>query len=98
MTADDGVNKVYLGRPWRPYAYTLFMNCELGRHIVPQGWDNWRNKENEKTARYAEFKNNGEGADKSGRVGWAAQLSDKEMKMITFKNVFSLSGEWDPCK
>lgn len=98
LTADDGVNKVYLGRPWRPYAYTLFMNCELGRHIVPQGWDNWRNKENEKTARYAEFKNNGEGADKSGRVGWAAQLSDKEMKMITFKNVFSLSGEWDPCK
>lgn len=98
LTADDGVNKVYLGRPWRPYAYTLFMNCELGRHIVPQGWDNWRNKENEKTARYAEFKNSGEGADKSGRVGWAAQLSDKEMKMITFKNVFSLSGEWDPCK
>lgn len=98
LTADDGVNKVYLGRPWRPYAYTLFMNCELGRHIVPQGWDNWRNKENEKTARYAEFKNSGEGADKSGRVGWAAQLSDKEMKMIIFKNVFSLSGEWDPCK
>lgn len=28
LTAEPGVDKVYLGRPWRPYAATLFMNCE----------------------------------------------------------------------
>ena len=35
LIADEGVDKVYLGRPWRPYAYTLFMNCEkIGRAHV----------------------------------------------------------------
>ena len=38
LTAAEGVDKVFLGRPWRAYAYTLFMNCDLGKHIVPEGW------------------------------------------------------------
>ena len=46
LTATAGVDKVYLGRPWRPYAYTIFMNCELGKHIVGAGWDNWRDAKN----------------------------------------------------
>ena len=68
LTAAPGVTKVYLGRPWRPYASTTFLNCEFGSHIRPEGWDNWRTKENEKTARYAEFGNTGEGAATAGRV------------------------------
>ena len=40
LIADESVNKVYLGRPWRPFAYTLFMNCELGAQICPEGWHN----------------------------------------------------------
>ncbi|WP_367279731.1 pectinesterase family protein [uncultured Bacteroides sp.] len=98
LTAEDNVDKVYLGRPWRPYAYTLFMNCKLGSHIVPEGWNNWRNKENEKTARYAEFKNSGEGAEISKRVGWSLQLSEKQAKSVTLNNVFSTSGVWNPCE
>ena len=41
LTADPGVDKVYLGRPWRPYAATVFINCEMGKHIRPEGWHNW---------------------------------------------------------
>lgn len=78
LTAAAGVDKVYLGRPWRPYAATAFINCEMGKHICPAGWDNWRNAENEKTARYAEYGNRGEGAATAGRVKWAKQLSKKE--------------------
>lgn len=48
LTAAPDVDKVYLGRPWRPYAATVFINCEMGKHICPAGWDNWRNPENEK--------------------------------------------------
>ena len=51
LTADPGVDKVYLGRPWRPYAATVFINCDMGKHIRPEGWHNWGNVENEKTAR-----------------------------------------------
>ena len=82
LIADEGVTKVYLGRPWRPYAYTLFMNCTLGSHIVPAGWENWRNPDNEKTARYAEYNNNGEGANTKQRVAWSRQLTKKEVEKI----------------
>lgn len=95
LTAEEGVDKVYLGRPWRPYAYTLFMNCELGKHIVKAGWDNWRNPKNEKTARYAEYKNTGEGADISQRVSWARQLSDKDVKMLVKSEFYTFSNTWD---
>ena len=70
LTAAPGVKKVYLGRPWRPYAATVFINCEFGNHIRPEGWHNWKNPANEKTARYAEFGNTGDGAETSGRVTW----------------------------
>ena len=98
LTADAGVNKVYLGRPWRPYASTVFMNCELGKHIVPAGWHNWNNKENEKTARYAEYGNTGEGAITGQRVGWAKQLTEKEVNDITLDRFYFMSGNWNPCE
>ena len=94
LTATAGVDKVYLGRPWRPYAYTIFMNCELGKHIVGAGWDNWRDAKNEKTARYAEYHNSGEGAKADNRVKWAKQLSDKEAEKITAVNCYNLSKGW----
>ena len=79
LTSAPGVTKVYLGRPWRPYAATLFMECELGAHIRPEGWENWRNPANEKTARYAEYHNSGKGATTTGRAGWTRQLTDKQI-------------------
>ena len=88
LTADAGVDKVYLGRPWRPYAKTLFMNCEMGSHITPAGWDNWRNPKNEETAEYSEYKNYGPGASTKGRVTWSHQLSKKEASKITIAEVF----------
>ncbi len=78
LTADADVDKVYLGRPWRPYAATLFMDCELGSHIRPEGWHNWNNKKNEETARYSEYNNHGEGAKTTGRAAWSKQLTKKE--------------------
>ena len=49
----------YLGRPWRPYGKSVFIKCELGDHIKPEGWHNWNNKEAEKTAYFAEYENSG---------------------------------------
>ncbi len=71
LTAAPGVDKVYLGRPWRPYAYTEFINCEMGDHIRPEGWHNWGDANNEKTARYIERGSKGPGANPSARVVWA---------------------------
>ena len=84
LTADEGVDQVYLGRPWRPYAHTAFIGCYMGSHILPAGWDNWRNPDNEKTARYMESGNTGPGSDTLQRVAWCRRLSDAEARKLMF--------------
>jgi pectinesterase len=98
LIAADSVTQVYMGRPWRPYAYTLFMNCNLGKHIRPEGWYNWGNADNEKTARYLEYNNSGEGSGTKMRVTWSHQLTKKEAAEISFKNVFGINNGWEPSK
>lgn len=88
IIADSTVTKLYLGRPWRAWAKTAFIRCEFPKQIAPQGWDNWSNPENEKTAFYAEYKNSGEGASTTRRVAWSKQLKEYEAKIIALK-IFS---------
>lgn len=89
LIADTAAKKVFLGRPWRPYSKTVFIRTEMGSHIVKQGWDNWRNPENEKTVLYAEYKSYGPGGDTKERVKWSKQLTAKEAKKYTLANIFS---------
>lgn len=96
IVAAEGVSKVYLGRPWRPYAHTLFMNCQLGKHILPVGWHNWSNTQNETTVRYCEYNNHGEGAATKERAAWTRQLTRKEAAKVTLENVFRQNGGWIP--
>lgn len=96
LTAEPGVDKVYLGRPWRPYAYTLFIECELGKHIVLAGWHNWGKQSNEETARYMEYKNTGEGVNASERVAWSKQLTKKEAEAVTVDAIFRTQSDWNP--
>ncbi len=95
LTADSNINKVSLGRPWSPTASVTYINCWIDNHIIPGGWDNWRNPANETTARYAEYNSSGPGANKVSRVKWAKQLSDEEVKKYAIKNIL---GEWNPEK
>ena len=87
--------KVYLGRPWRDYGYTLFMNCELPAQIRPEGWHHWE-KHREQTARYMEYNNRGPGAATNQRVAWSRQLTKKEAQQITPERVFTNKNEWTP--
>lgn len=95
ITVAENVEKEYLGRPWRDYGYTLFMNCELPAQICPEGWHRWE-PQREKTARYLEYNNRGAGADRSHRVAWSRELSKKEAQKITMKEVFRGYGDWEP--
>lgn len=87
ITVSDEVTSVYLGRPWRPYAMTLFMNTSLPVEINTLGWHNWNNNDNEKTARYLEYNNTGEGSNISQRVNWSKQLTFEEATNITLESV-----------
>lgn len=74
LTADEGVDRVYLSRPWRDYAKAVFIRCEMGAHIHPEGWHNWRKPEREQTVFYAEYGCTGPGADRSQRVAFGREL------------------------
>ena len=89
VTAAEGVRQVYLGRPWRDYGYTLFMNCTLPGQIRPEGWHHWE-KQREQTARYMEYNNSGPGATTTQRVHWSRQLTKKEAQSITPARVLSV--------
>ncbi|MDT8374152.1 MAG: pectinesterase family protein [Bacteroidales bacterium] len=98
LTAADSVTRAYLGRPWRPFAATVFIKCDLGDHIRPEGWHNWDNSDNEKTARYAEYRSSGPGANPQSRVAWSRQLSRKEVKRYTVERVFARHDGWMPAR
>ena len=87
--------KVYLGRPWRPYAKTVFIGCELGDHILKEGWHNWNKKDAEKTSFYAEYGNYGPGAaSKRERVKWSHTLSAAAAEKYTPENVLGPAEDW----
>lgn len=97
LIPSQGVDKAYLGRPWRPYAKTVFIRSSFGKHIIPAGWNAWPGDalfpDKDKTAYYAEYANTGPGADISKRVKWSKQLTKRESRAYTLDNIFN---GWNP--
>jgi pectinesterase len=94
LTAADGVDKVYLSRPWRPNAQAVYIRCNLGKHIVPEGWNNWNKKDAEKTVTYAEYQSTGDGASPSTRAKFGKQL--KSLKGYDMSEVLGGTDGWNP--
>jgi PelA/Pel-15E family pectate lyase len=88
LTGENTGAGVFLGRPWRPYARVVFLECWLGSHIKPEGWDNWRDPAREKTAWFAEYKSTGPGANASARVTWSKQLTASEAAAFSRERFF----------
>lgn len=93
LIADTAAKKVFLGRPWRPWCKTVFLHTTMGIHIVREGWNNWNNADNEKTVLYAEYQSAGPGAQSDQRVKWSRQLTAREARQYTLKNIFA---NWEP--
>jgi pectinesterase len=91
ITGDADASTFYLGRPWRPYAKTVFINCYLDKQIKPEGWHNWGKPDAESTTFYAEFGSTGPGANPEARVKWARPLTKEEADQFTVENVL---GNW----
>ncbi|XP_058106989.1 probable pectinesterase/pectinesterase inhibitor 32 [Magnolia sinica] len=70
LLADMKSTKSFLGRPWRPYSTTVFMQSYISDLIHPRGWVEWSGDYALKTLYYAEYKNYGPGARLVGRVNW----------------------------
>ena len=101
LTAAPGIDKCYLGRPWGAYAKTVFIGCELGPHIVADGWHDWEKEgkpNTKKNSYYAEYQNVGPGA-RGPRVKWAHTLTAKQAAEYTFEKVMYQAEDgirWNP--
>ncbi|MCB9274193.1 MAG: pectin esterase [Lewinellaceae bacterium] len=93
ITAAEGVKGVYLGRPWRPYAKTVFLNCEMSGQVQPEGWHHWEAPEKEPNVYYAEYRSTGAGARPASRASWPHQLNRRQSKKYTLDHIFS---GWKP--
>ena len=101
LTAAPEVTKCYLGRPWGAFAKTVFIHCELGSHILAEGWHDWEKDgkpDTKKNSFYAEYGNYGPGAQ-GPRVKWSHSLREKDLKEYTFEKVMYQAQDgivWDP--
>jgi pectinesterase len=95
-TPDKLTPKADLGRPWRPYAAVVYIHCEMGDHIKPEGWQKWIGNDNDKTARYSEYQSTGPGANPDKRLPWTHQLTADEAARYTIANVLGATDGWDP--
>jgi pectinesterase len=95
ITGQPGV-KTFLGRPWRIYASTIYLNCEMSGVVRPEGWNDWKKPETHKTARYAEFNSTGDGASPTNRPDWIKQLTKSDAQKITVEKVLGGADGWNP--
>lgn len=96
LTADEGVDRVYLSRPWRPYAQAVFVRCDLGAHILPEGWNDWDKKDVDKTVFYAEYQSRGAGACPEKRASFSRQL--ETLDGYSIEEVLAGKDGWNPVK
>lgn len=90
VTAAEGVTKVYLGRPWKSTARTVWWACFFPAAIRPEGWRDWHDAARKGDVFYAESECTGPGADRSGRVAWSRELtSDERADYLPWERVFA---------
>ncbi|KAF0896420.1 hypothetical protein E2562_024294 [Oryza meyeriana var. granulata] len=76
-----GEGQIYLGRAWGDSSRVIYSYTEMGKEVVPVGWDGWNIAKPESSGiYYGEFKCTGPGADAKKRVGWALDLTDEQAK------------------
>lgn len=94
LTTNSANSTYYLGRPWRPYAKTVFIQCEMAGHIKPEGWHNWSKPEAETTTFYGEYQSKGAGGNTASRVSWSHLLTSEQFtKEYTLAAIFK---DWIP--
>ncbi|KAF6154917.1 hypothetical protein GIB67_018354 [Kingdonia uniflora] len=89
------IHKTFLGRPWKEYSRTVFVNCTLGALIIPEGWLPWDGEFALQTLYYGEFENTGLGSNVSARVPWSSQIPKEHVYAYSVQN-FIQGNEWIP--
>jgi len=91
LTGGCEEGKAYLGRPWRAFARTVFLECEMDEHVAPEGFEDW-DETRVVTDRYGEWRTSGARADQAPRHPAQKRMTDEDAAGITLAEVL---GGWD---
>lgn len=97
LTGECEPGEGYLGRPWRKYARTLFLECEMDEHVAPEGFCDW-DGDRVVTDRCGEWHTTGVRADQATRHPAQKRLTDGEAAIITIAEVLGGPDHWQPDK
>ena len=95
LTGECRDGEAYLGRPWRKFCRTVFLECEMDEKVSPQGFADW-DKEKPVTERCGEWRTTGVRADQSTRHPSQKRLSDEEAATLTVSSVLGGWDQWQP--
>jgi len=96
LTGECEPGQAYLGRPWRRFAHTLFLHCEMDECVAPEGFQDWG--DNKITRRCGEYGTTGARADQTPRHPSAARLTEEEALLLTVREVIGGFDGWDPTR
>lgn len=94
LTGECQPGQAKLGRPWRKFAYTQFIACEMDECVSPAGFEDWG--ETKVTRRCGEYATTGARADQTPRHPGQARLTDEEAALITLRHVIGGWDAWNP--
>ncbi|GJS59158.1 probable pectinesterase/pectinesterase inhibitor 7 [Tanacetum coccineum] len=83
LASSNGNTVTYLGRPWKEYSRTVYMQSYMDTLITPAGWSIWSGDFALNTSYYAEFNNSGPGSDTSRRVSWSYVINATDAANFT---------------
>ncbi|PON52542.1 Pectinesterase inhibitor domain containing protein [Trema orientale] len=94
----NGTTRTFLGRPWKEYSRTVFMQSYMDSLIDPAGWTEWSGNFSLTTLYYAEFNNSGPGSNTSNRVTWPGfHVISSSLDVANFTlSSFILGDSWLP--
>ncbi|KAL5701342.1 pectinesterase [Ranunculus cassubicifolius] len=97
LAASTGTTKTYLGRPWKEYSRTVYIQSDIDAVIDPAGWREWSGDFALSTLYYGEYNNRGAGSSTANRVTWPGYqvMNAVDANNFTVSN-FVLGDSWVP--
>ncbi|RWR76492.1 putative pectinesterase/pectinesterase inhibitor 41 [Cinnamomum micranthum f. kanehirae] len=97
LASFNGTAKAYLGRPWKQFSRTVYLQSFIDGLIDPTGWLPWDGDFALSTLFYGEYGNMGSGSSTNNRVTWPGYhvLSAPDVSNFTVSN-FIYGDFWLP--
>ncbi|XP_078182190.1 putative pectinesterase/pectinesterase inhibitor 51 [Carex rostrata] len=92
---NPAVHRAYLGRPWKEYSRTVYINCRMEQIIRPEGWLQWNGDFALKTLFYGEYGSSGPGGDATRRVSWSSRVPQEHVGVYSVES-FIQGDQWIP--